>query len=792
VPHFNSSNTIPDILAPDKSRKQWVARNGSKIPFRTDFRKADVTNPDDWSTYDQITAAIAGKPDLGYGFVITPPYVGIDLDTYKTTDPTIIDIHKRIHDELFANTYSELSPHGGVHILCQGSIPDDVRHNIGELYVEIYDDDRYFTYTGNAINLLPVINCQQSLDTFCQWIDKHYPPHTPTTVNIINGPPRLSDDELLNTASNAFNGELFRTLWDGYWQSKYASHSEADCALVDILAFYSDNVEQIVRLFHRSQLGRRKKAYRNDYLYSPKYGLITKAFDQKPPVLDLTKLEEQFERIRAGASAPAVTHNGAMPHTHQVVPTIPLVSPPATTAVDPIQPITPDSSDLPYPPGLVGDIAQFICSAAHYPNKRVAIAASIAFFAGLTGRAYNINGTGLNQYIVLLGESGIGKESGRHGISKLCDALRTSKDVVRNYIGPAVIASAPALLRCLPGKPSMCVFKGEMGIWLQSLTKPDVKQNELQLKGILLDLFNKSGQGDTFDGSAYADTDKNIKLVKAPAFTMYGESTPGNFYKAVDHTNIEEGLISRLTVIACPNVRPSYNEDASNATPPEALLTALEKLIPRVCFLNQDGTPPMLVDETPEATAFQREYRKCCQDKQWKDNSKPENQIWSRAHLRVLRLGALVAVGVNPVCPIVQIPHYQWAQKLIEDGISAVIKRYESGDVGHTTLGFKQRQAVEKLLREYVTEIWTQDFGDTYRITEIMHKCNVIPRTYIINRLFKTSVFTKDNDATRAFKNAVDSFVSSGALEVYDLKNIERNSRGAVVYKIIAENLPTG
>lgn len=68
----------------------------------------------------------------------------------------------------------------------------------------------------------------------------------------------LSDDEVIIKASNAINKDKFLALWNRNLSS-YSSQSEADLALVSILAFYCEKDEkQIDRLFRKSKLYRDK------------------------------------------------------------------------------------------------------------------------------------------------------------------------------------------------------------------------------------------------------------------------------------------------------------------------------------------------------------------------------------------------------------------------------------------------------------------------------------------------------------------------------------------------------
>lgn len=70
---------------------------------------------------------------------------------------------------------------------------------------------------------------------------------------------QLSDDDLLELACGADNGEAFSKLWDGDWQDAYSSQSEADMALCCRLAFWSGKDKaQMDRLFRQSGLFREK------------------------------------------------------------------------------------------------------------------------------------------------------------------------------------------------------------------------------------------------------------------------------------------------------------------------------------------------------------------------------------------------------------------------------------------------------------------------------------------------------------------------------------------------------
>ena len=74
----------------------------------------------------------------------------------------------------------------------------------------------------------------------------------------------LTDEEVIRLAGRASNSAKFEALWRGD-KSGYPSHSEADQAIVSLLAFYTQDEEQLDRLYRQSGLCRDKWAERADY-----------------------------------------------------------------------------------------------------------------------------------------------------------------------------------------------------------------------------------------------------------------------------------------------------------------------------------------------------------------------------------------------------------------------------------------------------------------------------------------------------------------------------------------------
>jgi hypothetical protein len=87
---------------------------------------------------------------------------------------------------------------------------------------------------------------------------------TDTAYTSINGELTEADEQLIETAKNAKNGDAFDRLWRGK-TTGYPSQSEADLALCGMLAFWTKrDADRMARLFDASGLSR-EKWKRDDY-----------------------------------------------------------------------------------------------------------------------------------------------------------------------------------------------------------------------------------------------------------------------------------------------------------------------------------------------------------------------------------------------------------------------------------------------------------------------------------------------------------------------------------------------
>ncbi|MBM4274124.1 MAG: hypothetical protein FJ128_01225 [Deltaproteobacteria bacterium] len=269
---------IPQEL---KNRPQWVCwkvevRDGKPTKVPVDPRtggNAKADDPDTWATFNEAVTFYQlhqgnGIAGIGYEFSYYDPYVGVDLDKCRDSETGELRYCAQVILD-YLSSYSEVSPsETGVHILVKAEWPlkdGNSKKTPCGMKWEFYGVDRYFTMTGASLEGTPnTIEPRQTKLTslhrqiFAKAKDSAKAPGTSPTLD-------LSDQELIEKAKQAANGEKFTRLWRGDIAEYGDDDNRADLALCCLLAFYTQkNAERMDRLFRKSRL-MREKWERPDY-----------------------------------------------------------------------------------------------------------------------------------------------------------------------------------------------------------------------------------------------------------------------------------------------------------------------------------------------------------------------------------------------------------------------------------------------------------------------------------------------------------------------------------------------
>lgn len=312
--NFNFNN-IPNEL---KHVNNWVLwrieeRNGkkTKVPYQADGSMAQSNNKRTWSTFHSVVNVFQKGNFDGIGFMFSKddPFVGIDIDKC-VTDGEFSDLAEEITEMM--DSYTEYSPSAtGLHIIVKGDLP--IEKGTGKksttYNLEVYRHGRYFTFTGNSLNVPEVVERTDELGLlFKKYFsgEKKKPKLTQSSTN--SNIENLSNFELWEKMFRSKNGSSIRSLFNG--QLINEDHSSTDLALCNHLAFWTNkNAYQMDLMFRESNLYREKwdKQHSSD---GRTYGEMTLEnairstnntvadFEQKPYKIDVSHFEEplNFER----------------------------------------------------------------------------------------------------------------------------------------------------------------------------------------------------------------------------------------------------------------------------------------------------------------------------------------------------------------------------------------------------------------------------------------------------------------------------------------------------------------
>ena len=272
-------------------RYAWVNGKKTKVPFAATGGPSgtDEKFRDTWVSYEEIRRAASSVKCDGIGFILPRGYFLLDIDHRNLDDPLMKTLLER-----FGNTYSEYSVSGqGVHVLGMEK-PDLLPRRVddkgkprlsGEFYqknpkdhIELYHGGftgRFVTFTGNAINDVPLADCTEAVLTTLDRNMRRPVPASKAAVPAQAAPgvaqEQMTAEELEAEAFGIItdlrrqkNGKKFTRLYEGDLTG-YGSQSEADLALCNFIAFRAGNNPQLIDYIFRGSKLYREKWERDDY-----------------------------------------------------------------------------------------------------------------------------------------------------------------------------------------------------------------------------------------------------------------------------------------------------------------------------------------------------------------------------------------------------------------------------------------------------------------------------------------------------------------------------------------------
>lgn len=418
------------------------------------------------------------------------------------------------------------------------------------------------------------------------------------------------------------------------------------------------------------------------------------------------------------------------------------------------------------PPGLVGDIADYIYASAPRQMIEAALLAGLGLVAGIAGRCFNVHGSGLNVYLMLLAQTGRGKNAMAKGIRRLLTVVRQRVPMVDDFLGPDSFTAGSSLHRYIAEHPSVLLLFGEYGQQLKQMTDPRAHPNDQQMLRLMQQLYSSSGAGDFLPARVYSDKERTIPAVQSPAASILCESQPGTIYGILSHEQIDNGVLPRFLILECPPGNRPPRNPRMNMPPPEELTTRIGDLagVALNAMFSKEGGSPRFVDIAIEPVA---RAQLDAIDKEFDDlyncaDAPGEKELWNRAFENVCRIAGVVSVGVNMHQPVITTECVTWANDFVRLCISGLLSRFASGQIG---IG-ETRQDSE--LRKYILEYLRMkplERRKKYNVAQKIMGHPVIPYGYLRRRAKMQGAFTQDRRGfDAALRSSIVALVKEGAI----------------------------
>jgi len=261
-------DNIPKVM---KELPCWTVWSDGKVPYNAKFtdQRASSTDSNSWSSLSQALTRLDNATPFrklyGLQYALLENWVGIDLDDCINEDrslkPWALDIMTRI------NSYTEVSPSGkGLKIFLKATRPIFTHRKKmeGGGEFECYTKGKLFTVTTLHMPGTPIEVADREEEWSSVYQDYLYregedtPPPAPEEMSV-----SFEDQGIIDKIRQSKIAARFNELYTGEYGE---GDSDADFELAGMICFYTNDVDQVIRIMMSSELVR-EKWIKKDYYY---------------------------------------------------------------------------------------------------------------------------------------------------------------------------------------------------------------------------------------------------------------------------------------------------------------------------------------------------------------------------------------------------------------------------------------------------------------------------------------------------------------------------------------------
>lgn len=351
-------------------------------------------------------------------------------------------------------------------------------------------------------------------------------------------------------------------------------------------------------------------------------------------------------------------------------------------------------------PGFIDDVVKLSMQSAPYPNRVLSFTGALALLAFLVGRkVQDKRDNRSNIYLIALADSGTGKDHPRKVNFNI--AFRAG---VAGAIGDA-FASGEGLEDALFMHPSMLFQADEFDCIFNTLKyskdnrAESINEKLLKFYGASNTIYplRKKASAKKKDGTVH-----EIAHIVNPNLVLLGTAIPQYFYESLSRRVLENGLVARCIIVEAGKRGEAGNPQP--ITPSDSLIRAATYLanLDVNGNLTNEYPKPLIITETPEATAALREVQLEC-DRRYNfyeaQNEGAAKALWARAHEKVCKLAMLHGISGNVYNPLITEKSVRWAWKFIDHLTRRML--YMADSYVYENVFDEKCQKVIRMLREH-------------------------------------------------------------------------------------------
>ena len=351
-------------------------------------------------------------------------------------------------------------------------------------------------------------------------------------------------------------------------------------------------------------------------------------------------------------------------------------------------------------PGFIDDVVKLSMQSAPYPNRVLSFTGALALLAFLVGRkVQDKRDNRSNIYLIALADSGTGKDHPRKVNFNI--AFRAG---VAGAIGDA-FASGEGLEDALFMHPSMLFQADEFDCIFNTLKyskdnrAESINEKLLKFYGASNTIYplRKKASAKKKDGTVH-----EIAHIVNPNLVLLGTAIPQYFYESLSRRVLENGLVARCVIVEAGKRGEAGNPQP--ITPSDSLIRAATYLanLDVNGNLTNEYPKPLIITETPEATAALREVQQEC-DRRYNfyeaQNEGAAKALWARAHEKVCKLAMLHGISSNVYNPLITDKSVKWAWKFIDHLTRRML--YMADSYVYENVFDEKCQKIIRMLREH-------------------------------------------------------------------------------------------